>query len=99
MLADMEKEMILVSREDIGRGNTVDKVTGWGLFNGIDLRKTALFTTGRISSEMTIKAHRARIATIVSLTTFTSKAYEIAAKTGMTLAGHLLKPRPILINF
>jgi FdhD protein len=99
MLADMEKEMILVSREDIGRGNTVDKVTGWGLFNGIDLRHTALFTTGRISSEMTIKAHRARIATIVSLTTFTSKAYEIAAKTGMTLAGHVLKPHPILIHF
>ena len=99
MLADMKKEMILVSREDIGRGNTVDKVTGWGLFNGIDLRETALFTTGRISSEMAIKAHRARIATIVSLTTFTSKAYEIAVKTGMTLAGHLLKPRPILIHF
>lgn len=99
MLADMKKGMILVSREDIGRSNTVDKVTGWGLLNGIDLSNTALFTTGRISSEMIMKAHRARIATIASLTTFTSKAYEIAAKTGITVAGHMLKPRPILVNF
>lgn len=99
MLADMERNAVLVFREDIGRSNAVDKVTGWGLFQGIEFQKTALFTTGRISSEMVLKALRSRIPSLISLTTFTGKAYEIAVKTGMTLAGHLLKPRPILVNF
>ena len=31
MLADMKEQRILVSREDIGRSNSVDKVIGWGL--------------------------------------------------------------------
>ncbi len=36
MLADMKEKSILVSREDIGRSNSVDKVIGWGLVHGVD---------------------------------------------------------------
>jgi len=98
MLVDINKDNILVSMEDIGRSNSIDKVIGWGLINQLKLSDLAIFTTGRISSEMALKTYKAEIPCLVSLTTFTTKAFEIAQKTGMTLGGHILKPRPILVN-
>ena len=55
MLADMKEQSILVSREDIGRSNSVDKVIGWGLAHGADFSRSALFITGRVSAEMAIE--------------------------------------------
>ena len=99
LLADMRNQAMLTAIEDLGRSNAVDKVIGWGLLNGVDFSSTALFTTGRISAEMVLKTVRAGIPCLVSLTTLTSRALDIARKTGITIAGHILKPRPILINF
>jgi len=99
MLADMKEQSILVSREDIGRSNSVDKVIGWGLVQKVDFSHTALFTTGRVSAEMALKVLHAGIAALVSQTTLTSKALEIVRQSGLTLIGHALKPRPILLNF
>jgi len=99
LLADMKEQSILVSREDIGRSNSVDKVIGWGLTNNIDFGCAALLTTGRISAEMALKALHAGIPTLISQTTLTSKALEIVRRTGLTLIGHVLKPRPIMLNF
>jgi len=98
MLADMKGQTILASREDIGRSNSVDKVIGWGLLNGIDFGQTALLTTGRISAEMALKVLHAGIPALISQTTLTTKALEIVRRTGLTLIGHVLKPRPILLN-
>jgi len=99
MLADMKKRRILASREDIGRSNSVDKVIGWGLVGKVDFRGTALLTTGRISAEMALKCLHAGIPTLISQTTLTTKALEIVRRSGLTLVGHVLKPRPILLNF
>jgi FdhD protein len=99
MLADMQEQTILASREDIGRSNSVDKVIGWGLTGDFDFGRAALLTTGRISAEMALKVLHAGIPTIISQTTLTSKALEIIRRTGLTLIGHVLKPRPILLNF
>jgi FdhD protein len=99
MLADMRGLRILASREDIGRSNSVDKVIGWALSARVDLRGTALLTTGRISAEMALKCLHAGIPTLISQTTLTSKALEIVRRSGLTLIGHVLKPRPILLNF
>jgi FdhD protein len=99
MLADMKEQSILVSREDIGRSNSVDKVIGWGLTNGFDFGRAALLTTGRISAEMALKVLHAGIPTLISQTTLTNKALEIVSRTGLTLIGHVLKPRPIMLNF
>lgn len=99
MLADMQEQSILVSQEDIGRSNSVDKVIGWALLNGNDFGQAALLTTGRISAEMALKVLHAGIPTLISQTTLTSKALEIVRKTGLTLIGHVLKPRPIMLNF
>lgn len=99
MLADMRERSILVSREDIGRSNSVDKVIGWGLVHGADFSCSALFITGRVSAEMALKVLHAGIPTLVSQTTLTGKALEIVRQSGLTLIGHVLKPRPILLNF
>ncbi len=99
MLADMEKGRILASREDIGRSNSVDKAIGWGLAHGVDFGGCALLTTGRVSAEMALKCLRAGVPLLVSQTTLTTRALEIARASGLTIVGHVLKPRPIVIHY
>jgi len=99
MLADMKARKILVSREDIGRSNSVDKLIGWGLTQKSDFSRCAVLTTGRISAEMALKCLHARIPALISQTTLTGKALAIVRRSGLTLVGHVLKPRPILLNF
>ena len=67
--------------------------------DGVDFGRSALLTTGRISAEMALKVLHAGIPTLISQTTLTSKALEIVRRSGLTLIGHVLKPRPILLNF
>jgi FdhD protein len=99
MLADMKELKILAHREDIGRSNSVDKVVGWALRRGLDFSRTALFTTGRVSAEMALKCLHAGIPALISQTTLTGMALEIVRRSGLTLIGHVLKPRPILLNY
>ena len=99
MLVDMDRQRILASREDIGRSNSVDKVIGWGLSECFDFSRSAMLTTGRISAEMALKVLQAGIPVLISQTTLTGKALEIVRRSGLTLIGHVLKPRPILLNF
>jgi FdhD protein len=99
LLADMPDQNVLAVREDIGRSNSVDKVIGWGLTKGFDFGRAAILTTGRISAEMALKVLHAGIPTLISQTTLTSKALEIVRQSGLTLIAHVLKPRPILLNF
>ncbi|MBN2347014.1 MAG: formate dehydrogenase accessory sulfurtransferase FdhD [Candidatus Aminicenantes bacterium] len=99
MLADMKVRKILASREDIGRSNSVDKLIGWGLAQKADFSRCAVLTTGRISAEMALKCLHAGIPALISQTTLTSKALAIVRRSGLTLVGHVLKPRPILLNF
>jgi FdhD protein len=99
MLVDMDRRRILASREDIGRSNSVDKVIGWGLAAGIDFGRCGLFTTGRVSAEMALKCLQAGIPLLVSQTTLTTRALAIVRRSGLALVGHVLKPKPILINY
>ena len=53
-------ERLLARVEDVGRHNTIDKLTGECLQRGIETRGRALLATGRVSSEMLRKgAHLA----------------------------------------
>jgi FdhD protein len=79
---------LLILCEDIGRHNTVDKVVGKMLIDGIDIRRKVLLTTGRISSEMLQKAFRIGTMMLISLTSPTSLSVEMAEETGITLIGY-----------
>lgn len=73
--------------EDIGRHNTIDKVTGYGLMNNIDFSITLLVSTGRMASEMVTKICRAGIPVAATKTAVTDRGLEIGRKCGLTLIG------------
>jgi len=77
----------LAFAEDIGRHNAVDKVFGKCLMDGIDTRDKILLTTGRISSEILLKAVKRAVPVIVSRGAPTSLAVTLADRLGVTLAG------------
>jgi len=53
-----DKDNILIFKEDIGRHNAVDKIFGECLLNEIQTNDKIILSSGRISSEMLIKAAR-----------------------------------------
>jgi len=85
-LADPDK--VILFRDDIGRHNAVDMVVGHVFLHGIPLRDKMLITTGRLTSEMLIKAAKVNIPVVVSRNTATSLAVELAGSLGITLIGH-----------
>lgn len=78
---------IIIFKEDIGRHNALDKVFGKAFLEGIDTSDKIILTSGRISSEILIKAAKRQIPIIVSRSAPTSLAIEIAQKLKITLIG------------
>lgn len=73
--------------EDIGRHNAVDKTIGMALTDNQDFSHAVLFTTGRIPSDMVIKAIRCGIPVIASHSAPTNAAIELARQFNLTLIG------------
>ncbi len=83
---------LLISREDIGRHNAVDKAIGHALLHGIDPAETFLLLSGRVSFEILQKALAARIPLIVAISAPSSLAVDFARESGQTLIGFLRPP-------
>jgi FdhD protein len=84
---------VLVQDIDIGRHNAIDKVVGLALTKGIDPSRAALFSTGRITIDMVLKAARARVPILISRSAPLDKAAELAQLFDMTLVGFLRSNR------
>ncbi len=84
-----EGEELIAVVEDVGRHNTIDKLLGCCLMEGIATRDRILLSTGRISSEMLHKAARAGIPVVVSRTSPTSLSVALAAAWNVTLVGYV----------
>ena len=91
VLSDGEKA--LVSAEDIGRHNTLDKIAGLCLMKNIWPETRILMTTGRISSEMLQKAARLQAPVLISRTSPSSLSIEMAKRYGITLIGYARRQR------
>ncbi len=76
-----------VTAEDIGRHNAIDKVVGKCKLKGLDTTKSVLFVSGRLSSEMVVKAVMHKVPVIVSRTAPTYMGVQTAHTHGVTLIG------------
>ncbi len=78
---------ILYYVEDVGRHNAVDAIAGMMWLDGIHGEDKIFYTTGRLTSEMVIKAAQMRIPFLVSRSGLTRMGWEVANKVGMTMIG------------
>ncbi|WP_049784799.1 formate dehydrogenase accessory sulfurtransferase FdhD [Anaerolinea thermophila] len=86
-------ERVVVQCEDIGRHNTLDKLSGWVLLNNFSGAQRIVLTTGRISSEMLQKSARLGAGMVVSRTSPTSASVALAERWGITLIGYARRNR------
>src|SRR5205807_151563 len=86
-LADADR--LLVVAEDVGRHNAIDKVKGEALLQGIPTEDRILLSTGRVSSEMLLKAARMGVPLVASRTSPTEMAVGLAEQLDITVCGYV----------
>ena len=75
--------------EDIGRHNTLDKIQGMALLEGVPTAGGVLVATGRISSEMLFKAAIMGVPLVASRTSPTNLALTVAERLNITVCGYV----------
>ncbi len=73
--------------EDVGRHNAIDTIAGWMALHGVDGHDKAFYTTGRLTSEMVMKAAGLGVPIVVSRNGVTAMGHDLASRLGMTLFG------------
>jgi FdhD protein len=89
---------ILTFVEDVGRHNAVDAIAGWMWLEGVDGRDKIFYTTGRLTSEMVIKAAQMEIPVLVSRSGLTKMGHEIAQRVGITMVGRAVGKHYLLFT-
>lgn len=79
----------LYLEEDIGRHNGLDRIAGKCLLEGKSAERCALLMTGRLSSEVVIKAARLGVPVLVSRSAPTSLALRLGDRLSMTLIAYV----------
>jgi len=89
---------ILMFVEDVGRHNAVDAIAGRMWLDRQDGADKIFYTTGRLTSEMVIKAAQMGIPFLVSRSGLTQMGYEIAQKVGVTMIGRAMNKHYLLFT-
>ena len=82
-----EKDKPLIYMEDVGRHNAIDKIAGYMFLKKVKSFNKIFYTTGRLTSEMVIKAVKMKIPIVISRSGFTAWGVELARKANLTLIG------------
>lgn len=78
---------MLMAVEDVGRHNAIDTIAGWMAMHGVEGGDKAFYTTGRLTSEMVLKAAQMGVPIVVSRNGVTAMGHELAEKLGIALFG------------
>ena len=95
-LADGENILHFV--EDVGRHNAVDAIAGLMWLEDIRGSDKIFYTTGRLTSEMVIKAAQMEIPFLVSRSGLTQMGYRIARQVGITMLGRAVNKHYLLFT-
>jgi FdhD protein len=86
-------EALLLFVEDVGRHNAIDTIAGWMALNGQHSAGKLLYTTGRLTSEMVVKAAQMGIAVVVSRSGMTQMGHSVAQRLGLCAIGRATNKR------
>jgi FdhD protein len=89
---------ILYFVEDVGRHNAVDAIAGEMWLDRVDGSDKIFYTTGRLTSEMVIKAAQMRIPFLVSRSGLTEMGHSIANQVGITMIGRAVTRHYLLFT-
>jgi FdhD protein len=85
---------LLLFVEDVGRHNAIDTIAGWMWMNNVapdagagDATPLVFYTTGRLTSEMVIKAAQMGVPIVVSRSGITQMGHAIAGRLGLCTIG------------
>jgi FdhD protein len=89
---------ILYFVEDVGRHNAVDAIAGQMWLDRVDGSDKIFYTTGRLTSEMVIKAAQMQIPFLVSRSGLTEMGHRIANQVGITMIGRAVTKHYLLFT-
>lgn len=78
---------LLMFIEDVGRHNAIDTIAGWMWLHGVDGGDKTFYTTGRLTSEMVMKAAHMGVPIVISRNGVTQMGHDLATRLGMALFG------------
>ncbi|WP_053364953.1 formate dehydrogenase accessory sulfurtransferase FdhD [Bacillus sp. FJAT-27245] len=80
---------IIAVRTDIGRHNALDKLFGYSILNNIPVRDKIIVFSGRISSEVLLKAAKIGVGIVLSKSAPTDLAIKLAQDLNITAVGFI----------
>jgi FdhD protein len=83
------KDEMIIARTDIGRHNALDKILGYCLQNRVPIQDKIIAFSGRISSEVLLKAAKIGVGVILSKSAPTDLAIKLAHDLNITAVGFI----------